>query len=205
VHSLPKIVQKLIDDFSRLPGIGPKTASRLVLYLLHSSGSYVGDFATDLGEIKNKIKFCTNCYNLAENELCSICLDDSRDISKILVIEDVLDLIAFESIGEFSGLYHVLGGVISPLQGIGVEDLTMGLLIKRVKNLKNKKIELILATNPNLEGEATASYIKTQMENLKIQNLTVTRIARGLPTGADLDYADKVTLLKSFEGRVTMR
>lgn len=202
MHSLPKNVQKLIDHFVRLPGIGPKTASRLVLYLLHSSDSFVVDFAQSLGDLKSKVRFCMRCFNLAENDLCSICNDESREEDKIMVVEDVLDLIAFESIGDYHGLYHVLGGVISPMQGIGPDDLTIGMLIKRVKDLKGHLSEMILAMNPNLEGEATASYIKTEMSKISSEGFKISRIARGLPTGADLDYADKVTLLKSLQGRV---
>lgn len=202
MHSLPKNVQKLIDHFIRLPGIGPKTASRLVLYLLHSSDSFVIDFAQTLGDLKTKVKFCKRCFNLAETDLCSICNDESREMDKIMVVEDVLDLIAFESIGDYHGLYHVLGGVISPIQGIGPDDLTLGMLIKRVKDGKGDLGELILAMNPNLEGEATASYIKGELAKMSFASLKISRIARGLPTGADLDYADKVTLLKSLQGRV---
>ncbi len=205
MHVLPKNVQKLIDHFVRLPGIGPKTASRLVLYLLHSSDSYVTDFATSMSDLKLKIKFCRRCFNLSEEDLCAICQDETRDESKILVIEDVLDLIAFESMGDYKGLYHVLGGVISPLQGIGADDLTINSLIKRIKTSPQKLKELIIATNPNLEGEATAVFIKGEVKKLGLDELKTTRIARGLPTGADLDYADKVTLLKSLEGRIEIQ
>ncbi|HOY46076.1 MAG TPA: recombination mediator RecR [Candidatus Dojkabacteria bacterium] len=202
MHSLPKNVQKLIDHFVRLPGIGPKTASRLVLYLLHSSDSFVVDFAQTLSDLKSKVRFCTRCFNLAEDDLCSICKDESREGDKIMVVEDVLDLFAFESMGDYHGLYHVLGGVIAPIQGIGPDDLTSGMLIKRVKDSKGGIGEMILAMNPNLEGEATASYIKGELLKLSLEGLRISRIARGLPTGADLDYADKVTLLKSLQGRV---
>jgi recombination protein RecR len=202
VHSLPKNVQKLIDHFVRLPGIGPKTASRLVLYLLHSSTTYVADFAKTLGEVKSRVKFCKNCFNLAEEDLCAICMDESRDLTKIMVVEDVLDLIAFESIGDYKGLYHVLGGVISPIQGVGPDDLTLNLLINRVRKGGGVINELILAMNPNLEGEATAAFIKSELDKMDINSIKISRIARGLPTGADLDYADKITLLKSLQGRV---
>lgn len=200
MHLLPKNVQKLIDHFTRLPGIGGKTASRLVLYLLHSPKEYIDDFSDKLSTLKNSVTFCKDCYNLTEEQLCSICKDEKRDKFKILVVEDVLDLLAFENIGEYQGIYHVLGGLISPIQGIGPEDLNIGLLFKRAKIL-GEKGELIIATNPNLEGEATAMYIKEQLKNQKIH---ITRIARGVPTGADLDYADKVTLLRALQGRINL-
>lgn len=197
MHLLPKNVQKLIDHFTRLPGIGGKTSSRLVLYLLHSPKEYVDDFADKLATLKDSVTFCKDCYNLTEGELCSICEDEYRDKFKILVIEDVLDLLAFENVSEYKGLYHILGGLISPIQGIGPEDLNINMLLKRARALKGKG-ELIIATNPNLEGEATAMYIKEQLKN---DDINITRIARGVPTGADLDYADKVTLLRALQGR----
>jgi recombination protein RecR len=197
VHLLPKNVQKLIDHFTRLPGIGAKTSSRLVLYLLHSPQEYVDDFANKLATLKESVSFCKDCYNLTEEDYCSICKDEFRDKTKILVVEDVLDLLAFENVGEYKGLYHVLGGLISPIQGIGPEDLNISMLFKRAKLLEGKG-EIIIATNPNLEGEATAMYIK---EQLRVEHINITRIARGVPTGADLDYADKVTLLRALQGR----
>lgn len=197
MHLLPKNVQKLIDHFTRLPGIGGKTSSRLVLYLLHSPKEYVDDFADKLATLKDSVTFCKDCYNLTEGELCTICEDEYRDKSKILVLEDVLDLLAFENVSEYKGLYHILGGLISPIQGIGPEDLNINMLLKRARALKGKG-ELIIATNPNLEGEATAMYIKEQLKN---DDINITRIARGVPTGADLDYADKVTLLRALQGR----
>ena len=197
MHLLPKNVQKLIDHFTRLPGIGGKTSSRLVLYLLHSPKEYVDDFADKLATLKDSVTFCKDCYNLTEGKLCSICEDEYRDKSKIIVLEDVLDLLAFENVSEYKGLYHILGGLISPIQGIGPEDLTMSMLLKRARALKSNG-EIIIATNPNLEGEATAMYIKEQLKN---DDINITRIARGVPTGADLDYADKVTLLRALQGR----
>ena len=197
MHLLPNNVQKLIDYFVRLPGIGGKTASRLVLYLSHSPENFVLDFSKELGTLKTSVSFCKDCYNLSENSLCSICSNTYREKNVILVVEDVLDLLAFENVGEYKGLYHVLGGLISPIQGIGPEDLTIERLIKRVQNF-DKTGELIIATNPNMEGEATAMFIK---EELKMSSIKISRIARGVPTGADLDYADKVTLLRALQGR----
>ena len=197
MHLLPNNVQKLIDSFVRLPGIGEKTASRLVLYLLHSPEIVVQNFAKELSTLKQNVFFCSDCYNLSESTLCGICNDIYREKNKILVVEDVLDLLAFENIGVYKGVYHVLGGLISPIQGIGPEDLTIGRLLQRIKKIDSEG-ELILATNPNLEGEATAMYIK---EELKDSSIKISRIARGVPTGADLDYADKVTLLRALQGR----
>ncbi len=202
MHSLPKNVQKLIDHFVRLPGIGSKTASRLVLFLLHSSTDNVIDFSRSLLDMKEKVGFCANCYNLAEGELCAICEEPSRVQDQIIIVEDILDLLAFENIGEFKGLYHVLGGLINPMQGIGPEDLNIGGLLSRIKKRKDlENLELIIATNPSMEGEATAMYLKGELDRI-YKGINISRIARGLPTGADLDYADKVTLLRSFEGRV---
>jgi recombination protein RecR len=177
----------------------------LVLYLLHSPGQYVNDFGNNLLSLKEGVKFCSNCYNLSEEDLCPICQDSKRDKHKIIVVEDVLDLLAFENIGDYHGQYHVLGGLISPMQGIGPEDLNIGGLIKRLKIEQKSKniVEVIIATNPNLEGEATAMYIREEILNISTE-IKVSRIARGLPTGADLDYADKITLLRSLEGRVSI-
>jgi len=197
VHLLPNNVQKLIDYFVRLPGIGGKTASRLVLYLLHSPEDFVRDFSKQLGSLKQNVRFCANCFNLSESELCNICSNEHREKNKILVVEDVLDLLAFENIGEYRGNYHVLGGLISPVQGVGPEDLTISKLIQRAKEL-GEDGELIIATNPSMEGEATAMYIKDELKN---QSIFISRIARGVPTGADLDYADRVTLLRALQGR----
>lgn len=206
MHSLPRNVQKLIDAFVRLPGIGPKTASRLVLYLLHSPSQFTKDFGNDLLTLKQNVRFCSVCYNLSEDQLCSICSDERRKQEKIIVVEDILDLLAFENIGDYNGLYHVLGGLISPMQGVGPESLNIGGLLSRLRKLKGKDvdtIEIIIATNPSMEGEATAMYIREEIDRIG-KDISVSRIARGLPTGADLDYADRVTLLRSFEGRVKM-
>ena len=144
MHSLPKHVQKLIDQFVRLPGIGPKTASRLVLFILHSPRDQVVEFGNNLSLIQDKVRFCENCFNLSEQERCAICLDETREQAKILVVEDILDLLAFENTSEYKGLYHVLGGLISPMQGIGPEDLNIGRLVTRVRELNNTTKDIYL-------------------------------------------------------------
>jgi len=196
---LPKSVQNLIDEFSKLPGIGPKTAARLVFYLLKKPKSDVLSFGSAVNELLENLKYCSNCFSIAEADICEICSDDGRQKEILAVVEEPLDIVALEKSGAYKGLYHVLGGAISPIDGIGPENLRIGQLLDKVKN--NPKIkEVILATNPSLEGEATAAYIKRQIEKLDI-NIEITRIARGLPVGGDLEYADEITLSRSLEGR----
>jgi recombination protein RecR len=151
--------------------------------------------------LKNNVTFCSKCYNLSDDKLCGICNDQERVENQIMVVEDVLDLVAFERTGQYTGKYHVLGGLLSPMQGVGPEDLTIDKLIKRMKNIPGD-IELILATSPSLEGEATAMFITEQLHD--IPEISITRIARGVPTGADLDYTDKLTLLRALENRTKM-
>lgn len=199
---LPDIVQRLIDSFNKLPGVGPKSAARMVFYLLYAPAKVSDDFAATVVAMKQKITFCPRCHNLSENkELCSICSDPERDQNSILVVEDVLDLFAFERIGDYKGVYHVLGGVISPVQGIGPEELTIASLLNRVAATKTP-LELIIATNPNLEGEATGMYIKEKLAGNT--QISISRIARGVPTGADLDYADRMTLKRALSGRTSL-
>ncbi len=198
---LPKDVEKVVNHFASLPGIGSKTASRLALSLLKADRLVVEDFAKSLVNLKNNISVCENCGNLSDENLCSICLDENRSDYQIMLVEDVLDLVAFERTGQFSGRYHVLGGVISPMQGIGPEDLRLKALFERLKSLSGE-IELIIATSPSLEGEATAMYISDQLKS--ISEIKITRIARGVPTGADLDYTDKLTLVRSLENRTSL-
>ena len=169
--------------------------------MLNTKRQNVLNFAADLNEIRTLTRFCKICFNLSEEEVCRICNDPKRNEQTIIVVEDVLDLLAFERVGEYSGKYHVLGGAISPLRGIGPEDLNILPLHRRVKDLKHK-VELIIATNPNLEGEATAMYIKNELSKLPL--ISFSRIARGLPSGAELDYADRSTLLGALNGRTTM-
>jgi len=190
-------VERLINEFSRLPGIGPKTASRLTFYLLRQPPEQALALAEALRDLREKVILCDRCFNIAESSRCSICRDPARDPSIICVVEEPLDVLAIERTEEYRGLYHVLHGAISPVEGIGPEDLKIGELVERVK--KEEAVEeVLLATNPNLEGEATAMYIARLLRPLSVR---VTRLARGLPMGGDLEYADRVTLARALEGR----
>lgn len=196
---LPKAVQNLIDEFSKLPGIGPKTAARLVFYLLKKPKSDIEAFGQAVLRLNQNLKYCKECFSITEDEICSICSDSGRKGEILAVVEEPLDIVALEKSRGYSGLYHVLGGAISPIDGIGPEDLRIKELLDRLKN--NPKIkEVILATNPSLEGEATATYIRSKIDDSGGE-IEVTRIARGLPVGGDLEYADEITLLQSLEGR----
>jgi recombination protein RecR len=197
---LPKSIQNLINEFSKLPGIGPKTASRLTFYLLKQPGVDVETFAQALSNLQKNLIYCAICHNMAESDPCRICSDNKRNQNLICVVEDPLDVVAMDQIANFDGVYHVLGGVISPLDGVGPENLKIQQLLSRLEN-KGQDKEIILATNPSLEGEATAMYIAKQLKQPKFTHVKVTRIARGLPTGADLEYADEYTLSKALEGR----
>ncbi|SFK12801.1 DNA replication and repair protein RecR [Halobacillus dabanensis] len=192
----PEPISKLIDSFTKLPGIGPKTAARLAFFVLEMEEDDVLDFAKSLVSAKRELTHCTTCGHITDQDPCSICQDESRDQTLICVVQDPKDVIAMEKMREFSGKYHVLHGAISPMDGIGPEDINVASLINR---LKDEGIEeLILATNPNIEGEATAMYISRLV---KPSGIRMTRIAHGLPVGGDLEYADEVTLSKALEGR----
>jgi recombination protein RecR len=192
-------VARLIDELGKLPGIGPKTASRLTFHLLRAPIDQATALANAITTMRERIGFCSECFNITEDDPCPVCLSDSRDRTRICVVEEPLDVTALERTKEFKGLYHVLHGAISPMEGVGPEDLKIKELIARVK--VNDVEEVILATNPNLEGEATAMYIS----RLLIPNgVRVTRLARGLPVGGDLEYADEVTLARALEGRREM-
>lgn len=195
---LPKSIQNLIDGFSRLPGVGPKTAARLTFYLLTKPEVEIKSFGESVLAIAGGMKKCEKCFNYAEDNICKICSDDKRNKKLLAVVEEPLDVIALEKSGGFTGVYHVLGGSISPIDGIGPEELRISELLNRVTNEKYE--EIILATNPDLEGEATAAYIKDKIQGRGIE-VEITRIARGLPVGGDLEYADEVTLKRSLEGR----
>jgi recombination protein RecR len=190
------IVQDLIDELGRLPGVGPKSAQRIAFHLLSADPTDVRRLAHVLTEVKDKIRFCRICGNVAEDEQCRICRDTRRDLSVICVVEEPKDVQAIEKTREFRGRYHVLGGAISPIEGIGPDDLRVKELMTRLAD--GSVTELILATDPNLEGEATATYLARLV---KPMGLRVTRLASGLPVGGDLEYADEVTLGRAFEGR----
>lgn len=193
--TIPKVVQSLIEAFERLPGIGPKTAQRLTYHLLHAPKEEAEALARAALDLKEKTVICEVCFNISENSPCQICSDADRDKSIIAIVEDPLDVLALEKTG-FPGLYHVLHGKISPMENIGPEELKIRQLLPRLKD--NIVKEVILATNPTMEGEATAMYIDRLISPLGIK---VTRIARGLPVGGDLEYADESTLSRAMEGR----
>jgi recombination protein RecR len=190
------VIQSLIDELGRLPGVGPKGAQRIAFYLLAADPADVRRLASVLVEVIERVRFCRTCGNVAEEEQCRICRDPRRDQSVICVVEEPKDVAAIEKIREFRGRYHVLGGAISPIDGIGPEDLRTRELMARLSD--GGVTELILATDPNLEGEATATYLARLVKPLGIR---VTRPASGLPVGGDLEYADEVTLGRAFEGR----
>jgi len=194
---LPKSIRALIEEFSKLPGIGPKSAQRLAMHLLHSPENRVKDLGDAVIGLKTNVTFCETCWNIAEENPCKICSDSSRNKSIICVVEEVLDANAIEKTGQYNGLYHVLHGVLSPIDGIGPDQLKIDSLIDRLK--EGNVSEIILATNPSLEGETTALYIQKQLKGF---DLKITRIARGLPIGGDLEYADEVTLSKAMNGRI---
>jgi len=199
VKEFPDHIQKILDYLMQFPGIGPRSAFRIVSHLLHMQDESLKDFGSIIGGLKEKIGFCKNCFNIAEKDLCLVCDNSSRDNSLILVVEDILDLVAFERAQDYKGVYHVLGGVISPLRGIGPGDIRLKEFFVRLeKNSKNIS-EVIIATNPNLEGEATAMYIKNELQ--KWPTISVTRIARGIPTGAEIDFADDATLQQALNRR----
>jgi recombination protein RecR len=189
-------VQTLIDELGRLPGVGPKSAQRIAFYLLKTDAADAKRLARAIEDAKDRVRWCTRCYNIAEGELCGFCRDERRDAHLICVVEEPRDIVAIERTGEFPGRYHVLQGAISPIEGVGPEQLRVKELLARIAD--EGVTEAILATNPNIEGEATAMYLARLLKPL---GLRVTRIASGLPVGGDLEYADEVTLGRALEGR----
>ncbi len=192
----PVAVTDLIQELKRLPGIGQKTAERLSFFLMRGSKENVQKLARSIQNIKEKVVLCSNCHGITEKDPCDICSDSRRDHHLICVVEEPYDVYVLENMGEYKGEYHVLMGVISPLDGIGPQDLTMGELKEKIEKQQVK--EVILATNPDMEGESTAIFIARMLKSLPVK---VSRIARGLPVGSDIEYADPVTLQKSIEGR----
>ncbi len=190
------IIQDLIDELGKLPGIGPKSAQRIAFHLVQSERVDVNRLVDVLRIVKEKVRFCSQCFNVAEEEECKICRDPRRDNSSICVVEESKDVVAIERTREFRGKYHVLGGAISPIDGIGPEQLRVRELLSRLSDSNIK--EIIIATDPNLEGEATATYLARTIKPLGIK---ISRLASGLPVGGDLEYADEVTLGRAFEGR----
>lgn len=189
-------IEKLIQSFEKLPSIGNKTAARLAFYILNASEEETNEFVSSIINAKKNLKYCSQCYNISDNDPCTICANSKRDHSQICVVEDVRDIIAMEKTHEFKGVYHVLHGSISPMNGIGPEDIKIKELLSRLMDGQVK--EVILATNPRVEGEATAMYLSKLIKPLGVK---VTRIAHGIPVGGDLEYTDEITLTKALEGR----
>jgi len=196
---IPKAIQNLIESFEKLPGIGPKTAQRLTFYLLHVPQSELDKFSSSLLNLKTGTNLCSVCFMIDQTNPCSICSDSKRDHSILCVVEEPLDVLALEKGRGYNGIYHVLHGKIDPLNSIGPDEIYVPQLLKRIKEADNIK-EVILATNPTMEGEATAMYISKQFKNQN-SKIKITRIGRGLPVGADLEYADEVTLQRAMDGR----
>ena len=197
---LPKALSRLIESFEKLQGIGPKSAQRLAFYLLHVPQDELDQFGDRLKTLKSSTVLCAVCKNVAENDPCPICSDQNRDDSIICVVEQPTDVLSIERTGKFKGFYHVLHGCLDPLNNIGPDEIYIGQLIKRVQGTGNRVQEIILATNPNMEGEATAMYITKQVKG-QMSKVKITRLAHGLPVGADIEYADDVTLSRALEGR----
>ncbi len=193
-------IAALIESFQKLPGVGPKSAQRLTYYLLHVPQVQLDDFSENISRLKKDTVLCSVCKNVNETDPCSICSDTARDHSVIMVVEEPLDVLAFERTGKFKGVYHVLHGAINPLENIGPDEIYIQDLLDRVKKGKNDVGEIIIATNPTMEGEATAMYLTKRLKGER-QEVRVTRLGMGIPTGADLEYADETTLTQAIEGR----
>lgn len=201
---IPKAISSLIESFEKLPGIGPKSAQRLTYYLLRVPQSELNDFSNNLTNLKKNTVLCSVCKNVGETDPCNICSDNLRDKRMVLVVENPLDLMAFERSGKYKGLYHVLHGAINPLDNIGPDEIYISDLINRLTNKKSSITEIIIATNPTMEGEATAMYLTREIKKNQEKTgdtIKITRLGMGIPTGADLEYADDVTLTQALEGR----
>jgi len=205
---LPSSLQKLINELSKLPGIGPKSAQRLAFYLLKRDGIDLEQFSSAVSGLKEGVLFCSTCHNMAENDPCSVCNDKERNQQLICVVEEPLDVVAIDRAGKFGGVFHVLGGVLNPLEGIGPEKLNIASLLSRLSSPSplagevedGKPVEVIIATNPSLEGETTAMHLSKVLKESHPQ-IKISRIAHGLPMGGDLEYADDITLTRALEGR----
>ena len=197
---IPKPLQDLIEAFNRLPGIGPKTSQRLTYYLLHVPQGELDDFSQALANLQKKTLLCRVCKNVAETDPCPICSDAGRDKGTVLLVEQPLDVLAFEKMGKFKGIYHVLHGAINPLENIGPDEIYIDDLLSRVTSHGSLITEIIIATNPTMEGEATAMYLNKKLKTLN-SKLKITRLGMGIPTGADLEYADEATLREALAGR----
>ena len=199
MRNYPRALWRLIEELEKMPGVGPKTAQRLAFFVLSRSKEEAAELAEAITDVKEKIRRCRQCFNFSENELCDICADPRREKSEICVVAEARDLYALERSGEYRGLYHVLGGVLSPIEGIGPDNLAIRPLLERLRSGEVK--EVILATNPVVEGDATAAYIAGLIKPL---NVRVSRIALGLPVGGDIDYADEITVSRALQGRTEM-
>ena len=197
MHTLPDSANRLIDELSRLPGVGRKTAQRLAFHFLSSDVELSHSLSTALLDIKQKIKNCSSCHGITEEDPCKICIDEKRNSSLICVVENAYDIFVFEKTNSFLGKYHILGGALSPLDGIGPEDLNIDTLLERVV----EGMEVIIATNPSVEGETTALYLSNILGK---KGASVTKLARGVPVGSDLEYVDEATLIRAMEGRVSV-
>ena len=197
MNSFPDSLNNLIDEFSRFPGIGKKTAQRMAFYVLNSTNNLADELSHAIQSLKSKIRFCEKCHGISEDILCQICSDTRRDSTSICVVENPADIYTFEKTNIFKGLYHVLGGVLSPLDGIGPDDLNINSLIERV----NTDDEILVATNATIEGEATCLYLANILEK---ESVKVTRLARGLPIGGDLEFVDDATIMRAIEDRSVM-
>ena len=197
MNTIPKSIVRLIEEFSRFPGIGRKTAQRMAFHVLKAPNDQAVQLSQSVMDMKTKIKFCSVCNGITEEYSCTICLDPKRDQKSICIVEDSADIYTFEKTNAFQGVYHVLGGVLSPLDGIGPEDLNIKSLLSRIE----PGCEVVLATNPSIEGEATSLYIA---KLLKKDSIKVTRLARGLPMGGDLEYIDEATIMRAIEGRTSI-
>ncbi|MHB8624924.1 MAG: recombination mediator RecR [Aggregatilineales bacterium] len=198
-QTVPEPITRLMEAFARLPGVGPKTASRYTFYLLRAPDELSRILSEAIGELKEKTRLCSVCFNITDTDPCAICRDEHRDSGVIAVVEEPLDALAIERTGNYKGRYHVLHGAISPVEGIGPDQIRLRELVNRVG--KGGIGEVIIATNPGFEGDATANYIQRELNGLPVNGTKVTRLARGLPTGGDIEYVDPVTLTRALQGR----